>query len=171
MIFRVKTIPLNSSPHQINWGKGNTLKNHQVDILLSNSQNVKNQAEEEKVLNGHPKERASRIRSSMKSVDQTLKAENDDKSQEVGFSMFQASMVKSSGVKEEVDENLNSHDLNNDSIFGSNINNVQNLGRKDSRQPKVMVKDSQHDLKAEPSELSFNMVDHDDRSELNLLGL
>mmetsp|Transcript_3574 Transcript_3574/g.3324 ORF Transcript_3574/g.3324 Transcript_3574/m.3324 type:complete len:143 (-) Transcript_3574:46-474(-) len=56
-------------------------------------------------------------------------------------------------------------------ILSSNVNDIQNLGRKDLSQAKVLMKDPQHDSKREPSELSFNIVDHDDRSDLNLLGL
>lgn len=163
----MKTIPFEASPHQINWGSSNALKNHPVDILLSNSQNVKNKGEEEKVLREAPKDLASRIRSSLRKDNPSLKAEFDGRSQDIEVSMFQASMSKVYSVKEaEGGENLHSNDLGNDSIFGSNVGNTQNLGRKEFKTAKIPAGEG----KKEVSELSFNMLENDDnKSDYNFL--
>lgn len=164
--FRVKTIPFKASPHQINWGEENELKKHQVDILLSNSQNIKNKTEEEKVTRGPPNNLASRIQSSLNNFNQSLKADVGNKSQDIEVSMFRASVGNGVNGRGNMTDKLNSQELNNDSIFGSNANNTQNLLR-DSRLTKPIVKDSQKNF----SELSFSMAENDDKSDLNFLGM
>lgn len=143
-----------------------------MDIMLSNSQNIKNKPTEEvKVLRGPPQDLADRIKSSLNAThNQSIKAEFDGKSQEIEVSMFQTSMNKVFSVKEENDENLNSHDLKDDSIFGSNLNNTQNLGRKEFKPTKSQLKEINNEMKKDYSEVSFSMLENDDnKSELNFL--
>eukprot|EP00344_Euplotes_crassus_P009377 CAMPEP_0197017000 /NCGR_PEP_ID=MMETSP1380-20130617/79294_1 /TAXON_ID=5936 /ORGANISM="Euplotes crassus, Strain CT5" /LENGTH=338 /DNA_ID=CAMNT_0042444043 /DNA_START=542 /DNA_END=1558 /DNA_ORIENTATION=- len=163
---RVKTIPFKASPHQINWGEENELTKHKVDIFLSNSQNIKNKTEEEKVTRGPPRDLATRIQSSLNNFNQSLKADVGNKSQDIEVSMFRASVGNGVNGRGNMTNKLNSQDLNNDSIFGSNANNTQNFLR-DSRLTKPIVKDSQKNF----SEPSFSMAENDDKSDLNFLAI
>lgn len=141
-----------------------------MDIMLSNSQNIKTKTTEEvKVLRGPPIDLADRIKSSLNPThNQSLKAEFDNKSQEIEVSMFQPSLNKMYSIKGENDENLNSHDLKDDSIFGSNLNNTQNLGRKELKPTKSQMKEINNEMKKDLSEISFSMLENDDnKSDLN----
>lgn len=94
----------------------------------------------------------------------------DDKSQEIGVSMFQASNNKVYSLKEENENIINSGDFNPDSIFGSNINNTQNISKKELKSEKSQAKDLNQDMKRDLSELSFSILENDDvKNEVNFL--
>mmetsp|Transcript_19151 Transcript_19151/g.16974 ORF Transcript_19151/g.16974 Transcript_19151/m.16974 type:complete len:232 (+) Transcript_19151:389-1084(+) len=104
---KVQTIPFNASPHQIDWGKANAFKNHPEDILLSNNNKNLDVKEEAKEMNDVPnthRERQEKIRNSIKVDISDFKHEVENKSQDIASVIFQASVTKLYGGKE---ENLN----------------------------------------------------------------
>jgi len=125
----VRTIPFNASPHQIDWGKANSFKNHPADILLSNEEKLV-EKEEVKVMSKTSNNLKHKINPSLKKENVNKKAIFDERSQEIGVSMFQASVSKMYSLKEENENIINSGAFNPDSIFSSNINDTQNLSKK-----------------------------------------
>ena len=125
----MRTIPFNASPHQIDWGKANSFKNHPVDILLSNEEKL-DEKEEVKVMSKASNNLKLKINPSLKKENVNKKVLFDERSQEIGVSMFQASVSKMYSLKEEDENIINSGAFNPDSIFSSNINDTQNLSKK-----------------------------------------
>ena len=125
----MRTIPFNASPHQIDWGKANSFKNHPADILLSNEEKLV-EKEEVKVMSKTSNNLKHKINPSLKKENVNKKVLFDERSQEIGVSMFQASVSKMYSLKEEDENIINSGAFNPDSIFSSNINNTQNLSKK-----------------------------------------
>lgn len=132
---RVKTIPYNASPHQIDW---------------SNEQHKGTQQKDEKVVSLNPSQPRRGIYAfgtvvDLNSIDLVNKSQKSHRSQksEINDELFKKSLDinmlynpslnKAFGVAEGQENNHNPADFNADSLFGSNVNQTQHLIQRNLR--------------------------------------
>jgi len=120
-------------------------------------------------MHGSQQEIKDKIRNSIKIENGEIKQSVENKSQELGAALFQASVTKLYGLKDEIENPSHSHDFNPDSLFGSHIHNTQNLIKKDLKIGRISNKDEGGEYKKAMSDVSFNILENDDKSDYNFL--
>ena len=158
---KVKTIPFNASPHEIDWMKDLPKKKQPVDILLSNSQNVKFSFKKSKESAVSFKQSNGKSQMSIRSIKSEDK--RSGKSQDLA-DKYHVSLAKSIAAPDSNENLHNPADFNADSLFGSNINNRLNISQKDTnlKITRNGGRGSNMNFKHSLSGLSYNSYDPND---------
>lgn len=155
---KVKTIPFDASPHQIEWENAKKKNQEPVDILLGRNTGINWGVSKSKESVVSVNNIIGRSQTSNKSDVKLF-----GKSQDLGAD-FQNSLNKLYGLKNIGDNPPNPADFNVDSLFGSNVNGTPNLFLKDkpNTRARAAYKSSNLNFKNSLSGLSFNSFEPSD---------